>query len=119
MAAYNRADASAIMALYSRGPDVTAVADGKITRGYENLRADIDSTIVGYGGEFKFDFGSVDVVPLGSDFALALAPYTLSATTAQGEYRERGALTLILQHADSGWRVIHEHGSTARPPGTN
>ena len=115
--AYNRADASAIMDLYARGSNITVVADGEITRGWESQRAGIDSTIVGHGGGFRFDVGSVDVVALGKEHALAVAPYTLIATTTQGQLGERGALTLVLQRSDSGWVVIHEHESTARPPG--
>ena len=112
--AYNRADASAIMDLYTRGSGLTVVTDGEIARGWENLRADIDSTVVGHGGSFRFDVGSVDVVALGNDHALALAPYTLIAATTQGQLNEHGALTLVLQRANSGWVVIHEHESTAR-----
>jgi len=112
---YNRADASAIMGLYARSPSLTVATDGEITRGWESLRADIDSTVVGHAGSFRLDLGSTDITALGRDHAMVLAPYTLVLATTRGQVNERGALTLILQRADSGWIVIHEHESSTHP----
>ncbi|MDQ6770523.1 MAG: nuclear transport factor 2 family protein [Gemmatimonadota bacterium] len=111
--AINGADVSTVLALYSRGSDATTVANGDITRGWERIRAETDSTLPGLQGRFRFALGSIDVVPLGSQHALAIAPFALTAARQGGEAQLRGAITLVFQRADSGWKIIHEHSSTA------
>lgn len=109
--AYNRADAAAVVALYSQGSAVSTVSDGQLIRGWPAVRADLDSTIPGLAGRFRLDFGSSDILSLGSNHALVVAPFTLTVAAQQGAILRRGALTLVFERADSGWRVLHEHSS--------
>ena len=111
--AFNRADVSSVLGFYARNDRVISVADGEITRGWENLRAGVDSTLMGLGGAFSVALGSIDVVSLGTQHTLAVAPYTLTLQTQQGPVQARGAMSLVLQRADSGWTIVHDHASTA------
>lgn len=108
----NRADVSAVLELYDRGPSVTSVGDGEITRGWESIRTEVDSTLTGLQGAFSASLGSIDVTPLGSAHALAVAPYTITVTSSSGPLQMRGAMSLVLQRTDSKWVIVHEHSST-------
>jgi ketosteroid isomerase-like protein len=113
--AMNRADVSAYLAHYARTPSVTSIGGGEITRGWESLRAEADSTLTGMQGGFNIALGSIDVDPLGAEHAFALAPFTLAMATRQGPAEVRGAWTFLLQRADSGWVIIHDHSSAGEP----
>ncbi len=110
--AWNRADVSGVLELYAREPSVTSIGDGEITRGWESVRTETDSILTGLQGRFSVALGSIDVAPLGSQHALAVAPYTLTLGTQRGPVQVRGAMSFVLQRADSGWKIIHEHSST-------
>lgn len=113
--AYNRADVSAVVELYSHDPSATSVSDGDIVRGWENIRTDEDSSLTGLAGRFAAAIGSIDVTPLGSQYAMAVAPYTLTVQTHRGPVQVRGAISFVWQRADSGWKILHEHSSTKQP----
>jgi ketosteroid isomerase-like protein len=58
---------------------------------------------------------------IGPSLALVVAPTTLAVATQQGTVEARGAVSLVLQKAAGGWKIVHEHYSTrpqapATPP---
>lgn len=99
------------MEAVKRGPEVTSVTDGQITRGWDAIRTQTDE-ITGREGTFKVAVGTMDVTMLGSSYALVVAPTTISATTAQGAVEARGAVTLVLEKASGTWKIVNEHYST-------
>lgn len=109
--AWNRADASNLVEMYSRAAGVTSVGDGEIIRGWDRIRERYDS-IVGVEGRFKIAIGSIDVAPMGVSHALALTSYTLTIHTDAGDVQERGAMTLVFQKVGAEWKVVHDHTST-------
>lgn len=109
--AHNRSDAATIADMYSRQPGVTSVGDGQIMRGWDRIREAFDQ-LVGTAGKFKIDIGSIDVVPLGPGYALALTSYSLSLGTGAETTQQRGAMTLVFQKQEGEWKVIHDHTST-------
>ena len=109
--AHNRSDAATIADMYSRQPGVTSVGDGQIMRGWDRIREAFDQ-LVGTAGKFKIDIGSIDVVPLGPGYALALTSYSLSLGTGAEATQQRGAMTLVFQKQEGEWKVIHDHTST-------
>jgi len=108
--AQNKVDASAIMEMVSKKPGVASISMGEITRGWEDIRKDVDS-IVGSEGVMKIAIGTIDVEPLGPNFALAFAPCTITLAVAQGGLQVRGAVTLIVEKSEGKWKLIHEHTS--------
>lgn len=114
IAAINRADASAIMEMYARVPEVTSADNTDITRGWDAIRKDAASL-----GEsrLRMELGRVDVVPLGPGYALAVAEASYTFGTPQGALRVRGVLTLVLQKIGGGWKVLHDHSSSQSPGG--
>jgi ketosteroid isomerase-like protein len=112
--AQNKVDASAIMEMVSKSPGVASISMGEITRGWEAIRNDVDST-VGSEGQAKIALGTIDVNQLGSGFALAFAPCTITFAPEQGGLQLRGALTLVLEKSGVNWKVLHEHASAQLP----
>lgn len=112
--AQNRVDASALVDMISRKPGVSAITMGEIVRGWEAIRADVDSA-VGSEGQMKISLGSIDVESLGPNFALAFAPCTLTVHTAVGDIQLRGAVTLVLEKTTGKWKVLHDHSSAQLP----
>lgn len=108
--ATNKGDMTAVMEMYSRKPVVTSISDGEITRGWEAIRTESDQ-MVGKEGSYKFSIGAIDVTPLGTAFALAVAPYTVTVATDQGAVQVPGAMTLILERSGGAWAILHDHTS--------
>jgi len=112
--ASNKGDATAIMDMTSRKSTVSSVAEGKITRGWEAIRNSVDEEIGSPESE-KMTLGVVDVQTLGPNNALALAPFSATVSTPQGELQLRGALTLVLERTGGQWKMLHEHASVEIP----
>jgi uncharacterized protein (TIGR02246 family) len=112
--AHNKSDAATIADMYSREAGVTSVGDGQIMRGWDRIREAFDQ-LVGTEGKFRISIGSIDVVPMGSTYALALTNYTITLGTGAQETQQRGAMTLVFQKIQGEWKVIHDHTSTQTP----
>ena len=111
--AHNRADATALSDAVSHRTDVTSVGDGNITRGWDAIRTETDQ-ITGKEGSFRFDVGTMDVVSLGTNYVLVVAPTTATVNTQQGVVQIPGAMTLVLEKGRDGWRILNEHYSSKR-----
>ncbi len=110
--AVNKTDAKAVMEMYSKKSGVSSVDDGKLTRGWDAIRSETNE-IVGHQGRYKISLGTIDVTPLGSAYALAVAPYTMSLVTEDGAtFQIHGAMTLVLENASGKWQIIHDHTSS-------
>ena len=129
--AANKGDFTSFADMYSRQVGVTSVGDGKITRGWDNVRQDIDQHL-NLAGKFSIGLGSLDVTLLGPVYALAVAKFNLTVGPGNGQQVQRsGAMTLLFQKSGSEWKIIHDHTSmeaedaaalpvraTAKPPTT-
>jgi uncharacterized protein (TIGR02246 family) len=112
--AHNTADPMAIMDMVSKRPEVTTATMGAITRGWEAIRAETES-LARTQGTHRMSLGTMEVVLMGTAYAMAVAPLTVDLATEQGDARMRGAITLILEKAGGKWTVIHEHSSLQFP----
>jgi uncharacterized protein (TIGR02246 family) len=110
MDAHNRADATAMMELVARRPEVSSVSLGEITRGWEAIRTETDE-MTGQEGRQRHAVGTMDVTMLGAGHAMVIAPTTIAVVQPQGEVQLRGAMTLVLVKQPVGWRILHEHFS--------
>lgn len=113
--AANEADTATLVELYARVPEVASIGDGEITRGWEAIRADADS-LLGSQGSYRIDLGSIDVVPLGAEHALAFAPTSITVAAEKGTVKIRGAMTFVLHRTGDGWKIIHDHSSVVGSP---
>jgi len=113
--AENKGDASAIMEMISKNADVASVTMGEITRGWDGIRDDVDA-MTGAPEKVQVTLGTIEVIPLGTNFALTFAPCTITSSAAAEGLQLRGALTLVLEKSGKAWKILHEHTSAQPPP---
>ncbi|MFD2246395.1 YybH family protein [Pontibacter ruber] len=53
-------------------------------------------------------FDSLEMKPLGNSHALVTGRYTL---TAQDSSKQSGRYTLVFEHSDKGWKILHDHSN--------
>jgi ketosteroid isomerase-like protein len=112
--AENRLDASAMMEMVSRDPEVASITMGEVLRGWDAIRDDVDD-MVGSNDDMTIALGTIEVVPLGSGYVLAFAPCSIAYTDEEGPVQTRGALSLVLEKSSGHWKVLHEHASIQVP----
>jgi uncharacterized protein (TIGR02246 family) len=108
--AVNRADPTAIMNQYSRNPEATSVFEGDLVRGWEQIRKETDK-MAGTAGDEKWAPGTMEVIFMGEDHALVVAPVNITLHSAVGNEELQGASTLVMERVDGRWMILHEHHS--------
>ncbi len=114
--ATNRGDMTAYVDMYGRRPDLIVVSNGEITRGIDAVRKEANQSL-GLEGKYKISVGTIDVVPLGQTRAIAVVPFAMTVQSQQGRVQIRAAMTLVLEKGSQGWKIIHDHTSSAPPQG--
>jgi ketosteroid isomerase-like protein len=110
--AWNRGDLPGYMAGYLHSPALVFTSGGKIRRGWEQTLAAYQKR---YGGDRagmgQLAFEVLDVTPVGTDGAVMLGRWRLTATPQAGA----GVFTVVFERRPEGWRIVHDHTSTAPP----
>jgi uncharacterized protein (TIGR02246 family) len=109
-AAWNRGDIEGFMDGYAREDSTTFVSGDTVTRGWqtvlERYRARYDSR----ARMGTLTFSEIELKPLSPFYTMAVGRWQL--TLASGE-TPRGRFTLIFRRTAAGWRVVHDHTSSA------
>jgi beta-aspartyl-peptidase (threonine type) len=109
--AWNRGDLEGFMTAYWKSPDLVFFSNGGTTRGWQ---ATLERYRAKYQGEKKemgkLDFPELEFVALGPDAALARGRWHLRMPDGQ-EYT--GMTSVIFRRLPEGWRIVHDHSSTA------
>src|SRR5882762_6984081 len=109
--AMNRGDVGSMMKMFSKSSGVTSIGDGAISHGWRSIQTDARQ-FVGRQGTFKFTVGLVEITPLGSNFVLAVAPFTVQTFGQEEDVEVPAAMTFVLQREGGSWKVVHEHWSS-------
>lgn len=108
--AWNRGDLAAYMDGYARTDALVFTSGGKIRRGWQ---ATFDAYQKRYAqdpsamGKLAFRVLSVDQV--GADGAVVLGEWRLTGSPSDGS----GIFSVVLARRPEGWRVVHDHTSSA------
>ena len=108
-AAWNRGDVAGYMEGYAKEDSTTFVSGDAVTRGWrtvlERYRARYD-TRAKMG---TLDFSELDFKPLSEFYMLVTGRWRLTreADTPQGRF------TLVFRRTNAGWRIVHDHTSSA------
>lgn len=108
-AAWNRLDLAGFMAGYARGDQTRFASGGDVTRGWQTVfdrYARRYSTAEAMG---RLNFSAVEITVLGDDSAVAFGRWELERTAD----RPKGLFTLVFRRLPEGWRVVHDHTSSA------
>jgi ketosteroid isomerase-like protein len=108
-------DIAASVNMLDSAPSVTSItAQGRIVRGRDAIKEEASKQIATLP-QFKVSAGKIEVTPIGTTHALAIAPFGIAAGSAPQTTTTEGAATLLLAKRDSGWKVVHEHFSYSAP----
>ena len=109
--AWNRGDIDGYMQGYARAATTQFVSVDTLTRGWDTVR---DRYKAKYDSREKMGtlaFADVKVTELAPDSAMAVGRWRLDR---RGD-KPQGRFTLLLRKLPEGWRIVHDHTSTAAP----
>ena len=107
--AWNRGDIAGYMDGYARSADITFVSGNSITRGWQTVH---DRYQKNYDSREKMGtltFSDLETTILSTDTAMVLGSWHLQRSNDQ----PHGRFTLIFRWTKQGWRIIHDHTSSA------
>lgn len=108
-AAWNRGDVEGYMNGYARSPKTVMVSGDNVTRGWQTV---LDRYKRNYNSREKMGtltFSDLEYKLMGYDTALVIGRWHLKRTSDE----PHGRFTLIFKRTKEGWRIIHDHTSSA------
>jgi len=106
-------DINVSLGMLDSAPTTTSVtSQGRIAHGAVEIKDEPSKQITRLP-QLKATIGKIEVTRLGAAHALVLAPFGVGPSATPDKTTTEGAATLVLAKRDSGWKVIHEHFSSA------
>jgi ketosteroid isomerase-like protein len=109
--AWNHHDLEGFMSGYWNSPELTFFSGAKVSSGWQSA---LDHYRKKYQDEGKemghLDFSDLNVQAIGSDAAFVRGAWEL---TISGGKKPHGVFTLVFRKFPEGWKIIHDHTSTA------
>ena len=108
-AAWNRGDIEGYMDGYQRSPDIVFISGDRVTRGWKTV---LERYKRSYDTREKMGvltFSDVEITMLGKDVAIVLGRWQLKRSKDE----PRGRFTLLFRKTKAGWRIVHDHTSSA------
>jgi len=109
VAAWNRGDIESYMNGYDRSPNTEFVGADSITRGWQDV---LDRYKKRYDTREKMGtlaFSDLEITMLSNDAALVLGRWRLKRANDE----PHGTFTLLFRKRKAGWRIVHDHSSSA------
>ena len=108
-AAWNRGDLEGYMDGYDRSSNTEFVGGDSITRGWQTV---LDRYRRNYNSREKMGvltFSELEISILSKDAALVLGRWHLQRASDE----PHGTFTLLFRKTKAGWRIVHDHSSSA------
>lgn len=109
VAAWNRGDIEAYMQGYWKSPELRFASGGNVTRGFQPTLERYKTRYADRAAMGTLAFSDLDIRPAGDGGALAFGAWRL---TRQND-SPHGLFTLFLRRMPEGWRIVHDHTSSA------
>jgi len=109
-AAWNRGDIEGYMDGYARSRETLFLSGGDVTRGWQTV---LDRYKKNYNSREKMGvltFSELEFSPLGSNTTTVIGRWHLKRANDE----PHGRFTLIFKRTNQGWRIIHDHTSSAQ-----
>jgi uncharacterized protein (TIGR02246 family) len=110
--AWNRGDIDGFMNGYARSASTVFVSEDTIRRGWETVRERYRKKYSDRAKMGTLTFSDLEIALLSPDAAVVLGRWRLE----RAKDRPHGRFTLIFKRLPEGWRIVHDHTSTAPPP---
>lgn len=107
--AWNRGDIEGYMDGYARLPDIVFVSGDSLTRGWQTVH---DRYKKNYDSREKMGtltFSDLETTVYSNDLAVMIGRWHLQRTNDE----PHGRFTLVFRRLKSGWRIVHDHTSSA------
>ena len=108
-AAWNRGDLEGYMDGYDRSPNTEFVSGDRINRGWQAV---LDRYKKSYDSREKMGvltFSELEITVLSKDAALVLGRWRLKRANDE----PHGTFSLLFRKTKAGWRIVHDHSSSA------
>lgn len=108
-AAWNRGDIEGYMDGYARSADTVFVSGDRVTRGWQPV---FERYKKAYDSREKMGvltFSDVEVTILSKDAAVVLGRWHLQRSKDE----PHGRFTLVFRKTKAGWKIVHDHTSSA------
>lgn len=118
LAAFNKADAEAVVATYWNSPDtVLYLPDAMEARGFDAIKASFAQSLPAMGG-CQLATNDVNYRAIGEDSVVSSGLWTMTCPAAEGAAPEemKGRVTALLQRKDGRWLYVVDHASVPTPP---
>lgn len=106
---WNAGDLERYMGGYWRSDDLRFASGGTVTRGWEATLARYQARYPDRAAMGTLEFSDLDVVMVAPDAAYVFGRWELTRL----DDRPHGLFTLILRRLPAGWRIVHDHTSSA------
>ena len=110
-AAWNRGDIDGYMNGYARSRATVFVSGETVTRGWQTVRDRYKKKYATAEQMGRLTFSDLEITPLGPDAAVVLGRWELKRKSD----RPHGRFTLLFRRTPDGWRIVHDHTSSAAP----
>ena len=107
--AWNRGDIEGYMDGYARSPTTVFISGDTLTRGWQTV---LDRYKKGYDSREKMgtlSFSDLEINSLSKDAAVVFGRWHLQRASDE----PHGRFTLIFRRTKAGWRIVHDHTSSA------
>ena len=107
--AWNRGDVTGFMDGYARSPDITFISGDSFTRGWQTVH---DRYKKNYDSREKMGtltYSDLEPTVLSSDVVMVKGRWHLQ----RAKDEPHGRFTLIFRRTKAGWRIVHDHTSSA------
>ena len=108
-AAWNRGDIEGYMDGYDRSPNTEFISGDRINRGWQTV---LDRYKKSYDTREKMGaltFSDLEITVLSKNAALVLGRWHLKRANDE----PHGTFTLLFRKTKSGWKIVHDHTSSA------
>ena len=109
--AWNRGDIEGYMDGYARSVDVIFISADSLTRGWQTVHDRYKRIYDSREKMGTLTFSDLEISVLNNDAAMMMGRWHLQRTNDQ----PHGRFTLVLRLTRQGWRIVHDHTSSAAP----
>lgn len=109
--AWNRGDLKGFMDGYWHSPDLTFFSGSTVSKGWNAALQRYEQRYQGTGKQMgKLDFQDLKIDLVGRQAAVVTGSWHLTMPDGKEPH---GLFTLIFKHMQNGWKIVHDHTSSA------